>query len=417
MRFIHKNARMTLMNMILPHPIVYVTRDIERALGTNPSGNYFIITNKTPYAESKLKLFPQNIWLIESPSGALLDTYELLEQKEVIDALQKHATSVVVFQNTPRIEKLLKTHNIPLLNPSAVLSKKVEEKISQVEWLAEDAYLLPPHKISTLETIEIAREQLPFVLQFNHAHTGEGTYIIQTENDFTPLKDMFPKREARITQFVDGPVFTLNTVVGDSLSFGNISYQITGIESFTDIPFATIGNDWGVTHTLLTNTQKEKIYALAEKVGTRLKQDGWKGLFGIDVIENSLTGEIFLLEINARQPASTTLESILQSKQESDTETLFEKHILALMGTAIDKQETPRLIKGAQIVKRVSNRTKPNTIQIHIETIPDCVFALIQYNNTEHNKDLIRIQSSENIISKHNVLSIVGEQIASSFIA
>ena len=38
--------------------IFYVTRDIERALGTEPSENYIIITTRTPYSESIQKNYP-----------------------------------------------------------------------------------------------------------------------------------------------------------------------------------------------------------------------------------------------------------------------------------------------------------------------------------------------------------------------
>ena len=33
--------------------IVYVARDIERAMGMEPVGDYFIVTNTTPYAKER----------------------------------------------------------------------------------------------------------------------------------------------------------------------------------------------------------------------------------------------------------------------------------------------------------------------------------------------------------------------------
>ena len=42
--------------------IIYIARDIERALGKAPEGDYFIITNRTPYSED-IKNFIQKTFL------------------------------------------------------------------------------------------------------------------------------------------------------------------------------------------------------------------------------------------------------------------------------------------------------------------------------------------------------------------
>ncbi len=405
---------MASMNMVLPHPIVYVTRDIERALGTKPINNYFIVANKTPYAESVRVQFPENIFLFQKENDELFDTYELLEQPEVINFIHEHEASVLVFQNTPRIERLCQKNNIHLLNPDATLARTIEEKISQVMWLEGDKELLPPHEVTTLELIDIEKQQFPFVLQFNHSHTGEGTYIINTINEFTDLKNLFPKRDVRLTRFIQGPVFTLNTVVGKHFEYGNISYQITGLAPFTDLPFATIGNDWKLPRSILTEQEREKIAHIARRVGERLQKQNWKGLFGIDVIQDSKTRDIFLLEINARQPASTTLESILQDKQSPSIQTIFEKHLLALIEKDTPEKKTPRLTNGAQILQRITNSINAGVIKIKLSTLPPSVFAVIQYNNTAHNKDLLRIQSTEGLLESHTGLNAIGKQIKES---
>ena len=46
--------------------IIYVTRDIERALGKLPENDYYIITNKTPYAIETQEQYPHNVFLIDS---------------------------------------------------------------------------------------------------------------------------------------------------------------------------------------------------------------------------------------------------------------------------------------------------------------------------------------------------------------
>jgi hypothetical protein len=44
-----------------------------------------------------------------------------------------------------------------------------------------------------------------------------------------------------------------------------------------------------------------------------MSAQGWRGLFGIDVIKDLERNAIHLIEINARQPASTSFEAKLQN--------------------------------------------------------------------------------------------------------
>ncbi len=252
--------------------------------------------------------------------------------EETLELLKKvpAGTNVVVFKNNAAIERYCKEHGITLLNPPAELSEKIENKITQVKWLGELASLLPKHEITLVKNI---LWNTPYILQWAHSHTGEGTLYVE---DISPIKEKFPEREARITQYIEGPVFTVNVVVGDKIEIGNISSQITGLQPYTENRFASVGNDWSIP------SPKEEIKEIALKVGERMRAAGWKGLFGIDVVHGD---RVYLLEINARQPASATYESTLQK-----TNTIFENHIKALLGEPLHTN-TP-ITAGKQIIDR-----------------------------------------------------------------
>ncbi|MFA6095889.1 MAG: hypothetical protein WC767_03565, partial [Candidatus Paceibacterota bacterium] len=250
------------MNTSLKKPLVYVTRDIERALGMEPLGDYFIAANKTPYAESIAARYPDNVLLVGSKE--VLDTYELLSHTDVAGMIARLGAEVIVFQNTSRIERLAREKGWRLLNPPAELARTVEEKISQVRWLEDDESLLPPHEIRKVK--EVSFDGTRFVLQFNHSHTGEGTYIIDAQAKLDELVEKFPERECRITDYIDGPAYTANaTVSGDRTLVGNISFQITGLPPFTDRPFSTVGNDWALPKELLSEKEAGEIRSIAEK--------------------------------------------------------------------------------------------------------------------------------------------------------
>ncbi|HEU5114237.1 MAG TPA: ATP-grasp domain-containing protein [Candidatus Paceibacterota bacterium] len=386
-------------------PVVYVARDIERALGMEPRGNYFVVSNDTPQGRTIRDEYPKNVILVAS--AETLDTFDLLALPEVEKFIKSIGADVVVFQNTPRIERLAVSRKYRILNPSADLAKMVEEKISQVAWLDRDANLLPSHRISTLEQISYSGSR--FVLQFNHAHTGHGTFVINSEDDLRPLREKFPYRECRVTDFIEGPIFTVNALVGDKeVIIGNPSYQITGIEPFTDLPFSTIGNDWSLPQKPEYEGFRIDAVSIAQSIGARLRKDGWKGLFGIDLVYEPKTKKTYLLEINSRQAASATFESELQKKTDPTAPTLFELHISSLLGESASPKPFPK-VSGSQIVKRVTE----TQYSVNLESLRAKGLTVLEYQNDAPNKELFRIQSSEGIMESHGTLNGLGEFIRS----
>ncbi|MDB5259512.1 MAG: hypothetical protein JWO73_720 [Candidatus Taylorbacteria bacterium] len=421
-------------------PVIYVARDIERALGMEPGANalcnYFIITNRTPYAEKIQAKYPDNVWLIDRPVAAgeaagieteTLGTYELLSIPEVAASITKstkdEGAKLVVFKNAPRIEALAKKHGWQLVNPPAALAEKIENKITQVEFLGELVSYLPAHQILQTKHIKptyrntsgeldaVKDEFIPFIIQWAHSHTGDGTILVTNEKQLQEIQQKFPDRDARVSVFVKGPTFTSNVLpllAGEA----NISYQITGSLPFTDNPWSTIGNDWSLTHSILTEKNVATIHEIAQKTAEKMKAAGWRGLFGIDLIYDEERDEIRLIEINARQPASTTFESQLQlGLRVAGLEgvTTFEAHLASLEGGGTVQPLIP-VYDGAQIIQRVT-ASKKSVSDKAAKELDEAGFITIQYPNTKPNADLIRIQNLRGIMETHTKFNLRGKKI------
>ncbi|HLC69574.1 MAG TPA: ATP-grasp domain-containing protein [Patescibacteria group bacterium] len=401
------------------NPLAYVTRDIERALGLPPdTKGYFIISNFTPFVKSICK-GRTNVLLIKGT--ALLATHELLNHPKTKSFLNKlNDPQILVFKNTSTIEKICQTSHWRLLNPPSDLASLVEEKISQVKWLGPLKKLLPPHEIKTVEKItwpkfaQQGKALRPFILQFNRAHTGSGTYLIQSESELNELKQKFPQRLARLTQYISGPMFTNNNIVwGNKILVGNINYQITGLKPFTNNPFATIGNDWALPPKILTKKQIRDYEKIANDVGKRLEKNGWAGLFGIDVILNPENNQLYLIEINARQPASTTFESVLQNvnrvKTKNNRLTTFEAHVLSLLKEKNRNNKLVKINNGAQIIQKVVKKM-PRFDKIE-EKIKKLKFKYFSYSNTKPESDWLRLQSPNGLLTNQQKLNSLGQKI------
>lgn len=383
--------------------IFYVCRDLERALGGLNSNipNFFIITNQSPLGKKLTKKYPQ-IKLIKNKK--ILDTHELLDNPQVKKIISKK-DFIVVFKNTSLIEEICRKNKWQLLNPSASLAAQIEEKISQVKFLGPLKKYLPNTKIILGKKLKWSGKK--FILQYNRAHTGSGTFLITSAKQLNEIKKIFPHRELRISDYIIGPFFTNNNCVwGNKIIVGNINFQITGLPPFTDKPFATVGNDWQLPHKILNKKQFNQYVALAKKIGQKLAAKRWKGLYGIDTVLDNKTGKMYLIEINARQPASTTFESQLQKTIGLNKGlTTFEAHIGALLKI---KNIYPliKILDGSQIIQRVTKKIT------QIKTpAKNNNFNFIKYNNTKLGADLLRIQSLKSIMKNPKQLNEVGKKI------
>ena len=411
------------------------SRDIERALGMAPNKNFVIVTNRTKYSESIKLNFPDFVHLVDlittntdaarvvHNTQDLWDTAQLLKSDTARKLIDQPNTAVMVFKNTTLIETIVKENGWTLLNPKAELAEKIENKITQIEWLGELAKkYLPPHEITLTKNLIWKKE--PLIIQWGHGHTGLGTLLINSQKEIDELKQKFPERTARASSFINGPSFTINVVVGQKVLPGNISYQITGLPPFTDNVFSTIGNDWSLTHSILSESEIEDVHTMATDIGTLMMRDGWKGLFGLDFIRDNEREKINLIEINARQPASTTFESQLQEENRRNGvvgSTIFESHCLALFASKNESDTSTRTVDlivhindGAQIIQRLTKKIAASGTGIMDDVKGSLRLAgynVIEYQNTGINDDLIRIQSSMGIMETHGKFNARGKEI------
>ncbi len=387
--------------------LFYVCRDIERAEAGLYIGlkNFYIISGSNKYSGQLSKKYPR---ILSVKSKKILDTRELLESSYAKKFIRRH-DYVVVFKPTAQIEEICRKHGWQLLNPSPALAAQVEEKISQVIWLGKLKKYLPLKKIDTLKNIKWSGQK--FILQYNRAHTGSGTILIESKAKLDKLKKQFPERDVRISRFIDGPSFTVNCLVWDKKIFiGNISYQITGLKPFTDNMFATIGNDWSLPDSILTKKQISDIKKISGDVGRKLSTEGWRGLFGIDLSLDNKSGRIFLIEINARQPASTSFESALQNDSRMNNgATIMEAHLLALLNCPSKNWNIIKIKNGAQLVQRVTE-SMPSLSEPYIYKPVN--FKVIHYNNSRPDSDLIRVQTRYGVMQSHNNLNEHGNEIS-----
>jgi hypothetical protein len=136
------------------------------------------------------------------------------------------------------------------------------------------------------------------------------------------------------------------------------------------------------------------------------------------------TNKVYLIEINARQPASTTCETLLSRRYDDIGTNLFDAHVSSLLGVSIDvfkpgmlydashPHDEPIVVPGgAQIIVRSSKN-------FEISKAHECALKLreeglnvIEYSNSGPNQDILRIRSNTAIMSSPTTLWDTGKRI------
>jgi len=338
--------------------IISAVSDIEKVsyLAENYQ-NFQLVT----FEDQKTKPIPKNwsvYFLKNTLHNATLDLILNPKFKAIIKRCG--AKHLYVFKNSRLIEERAKGLGLKLLTPKAELIERIESKVSQVDFFAQLKRHFPgfiitrPCKISYQKLSRKLGERL--IAQFNLSHSGLGTFKLNKKL-WQEWKNKFPMREVRVSQFVKGQTLTINLVVlpGKAV-LGQPSVQLTGARELTHQEFSTVGNVW----VKFSAGLKRKILSLSQKVARVLRENNFFGPAGIDFLWSGK--KLYLLEINARQPASLNLESWLTKLNFHSTfkqpSTLFDCLINFWQRANFNPEtaEKKKVISGGQVVLRATQK-------------------------------------------------------------
>jgi hypothetical protein len=317
------------MNSNMSGPIFYVCNDPERALGleTTIEDFHIVCIDNSPFIKAARKVGVKIFSLAEieeNPNPVYRSSAKLLENPKVQAYINKNTPkgeipNIVVFKVSLKIEKVCREEGYKLLNTTSALNKKFELKISQYNNLNNLIAFFPRTIISTLGKItysELKRKLGEnFVIQYNRGHTGKNTIFIENEKQYMRERKKFPNRLARIAKYIEGEMYTMNMCVTRfGMVYGGLSYQITGVEELTSKKGGTVGNDWLYPEKLRENTHNQ-IRDILNKLQITLYNSGYRGMVGIDLAVTKRQ-RVYLIEVNARQPASTSIHTKLMLNEE-----------------------------------------------------------------------------------------------------
>jgi len=304
-------------------PLIYFCKDSERSTGLEGLlQNYHIACSDNNYLTQSLSN-KSNVYCeqIINKDSNITSTLELLSSPNLLSWLKGITKNQEFYGqffqfNNPSAIKLVNLKG-SVLNNDVNLNRKFEDKLSQHKFLSENNIPIPQTIIGNISEFSYhdlnAELGAEFVVQLDRAHTGLGTFFVKSESEWNKTQRNLAGNIVKLTRIVKGVPYTVNGCITKKGVFvAGLQYQITGIPELTAGEGSTVGNDFSFANELSPHI-KNNIFNMVKIVGELMQNDGFKGLFGIDLILENNANPI-LIEINARQTANISLQTRLELK-------------------------------------------------------------------------------------------------------
>lgn len=292
------------------------------SLETNLLGEKIPIT----YLDKHIAIKTRENYLTYGPKKPVA----LLQDKRITDYLDSFRKKPVLlfFKMYPEIEEIcLQKNYIAVGSPFSTFQKYEQDKIAFQLLLDNLNISSPKHtaqQISLLQYEKIKQEiGEKFVIQLPNSELGAGTFFIFNVATFHKILQQTPIQEAasknipvRITRYVemtDSPSMTV-CVTKHGIFHSKLQRQLLDIREVTDPERRSgsyCGHDWAASS--FPNSVERQAHDIVTKIGQHLhKNDGFRGIFGIDFVLEKATDILYPTEINVRLLGSFPVFSMIQ---------------------------------------------------------------------------------------------------------
>jgi len=280
----------------------------------------------------------------------------------------------LVYKPSTKMEQTCQENNWRLIaNPSTFGKDLFEDKIKFRKILQEIGVTVPPGKIASLDELHYGHLMnnygTPFVIQHPTKGGGKGTFFINNQDDFEHAleklkaktdpeeeKEITPPTEVIISQFIQGssPSMT-GCVTKHGILSTNLQHQILDIPQLYSPEKGSglfCGHDWTVSR--FNQETNDQAYQYVEKIGQYFKEQGYKGIFGLDFVMDKKSGQLYTVECNPRLLGSYPTLNMAQLLNDEPPIVAFHTLEFLNIDYQIDINKINRLMRqekiGAQMI-------------------------------------------------------------------
>lgn len=343
------------LSSMITRPIFFVTTDCNLAVGlVDLLPNYHIVTRTLHPLIHVLRAAGKKVFCLEESSPTHLSAHNagsLLRHPLVTEYITSHSPSqqsiILVFKNSPQIEKWCQIQGYVLASNSVALTQPLEDKITFSQTFSQiEGVPLLPFKIASASKFQ--PESFPCVIQTAHGWAGKSTHIIHDQLQFNKIKSDLKDQTIKYTPYISGRTYTINACIyQDQIYHSQPALQINPPHpEFSSNPAATCGRQWPAIN--LNPHMVSGIIHTTDVIGTYLRNQGYQGHFGVDFLVTQ--DQHYVLEINPRFTASESWSSQLDILYDHIPLSLI--HLMSFLNFTDALTLNSKPISGTQLIMR-----------------------------------------------------------------
>ena len=214
-------------------------------------------------------------------------------------------------------ERLAAEAGLRVAHPPADLRHRLDSKIVTTQ-LGNDAGVPSVPNVlgraaSYTELLELAAGAglgTDLVVQMPYGDSGKTTFFIKSEADWDKAagKEPLADEELKVMRRIEHRAIAVEAVLTRCGTLvGPLMNDITGHPELTPYRGGWAGNDYPAT---MTAEQKQRARDFTQRLGDRLADEGYVGFFEVDYLVDTVTGEIYLGELNPRISGISSMTNV-----------------------------------------------------------------------------------------------------------
>jgi len=292
--------------------------------------NYQILSLRNPL-ENKLIDRDVNVFSLEKESNSHIDaprnSNTVIKSKVINKFLEQFENKKLVFlvyKPFLGMEEIAKKNGwILCSNPYKFGKQLFENKIIFRKILESLNLPVPPGEI--IENPEIILKNfenfqkkygLPLVIQHPARGGGRGTFFIKNKQEFEQILPLL-ENETLVLKYISGSSPSITGCVTPwGIAHTSPQLQILDQEACYNLKTKEgnglwCGHDWSYSD--FSKETLNSIYKSVQKVGKYLSEKNYRGIFGLDFIQDKATGKIYVGECNPRLLGSFPILTMVQA--------------------------------------------------------------------------------------------------------
>ncbi len=271
----------------------------------------------------------------EFESFESVNTY-LLGHKDVVDRIRARDPGKVLFvMFDEETEALAQDLGLEIALPPRALREHLDSKIVTTELGNAAGIASAPNVMgrasSYKELRAIAKSAglgKDLVVQTPYGDSGRTTFFIRDRAGFDDCAEHLEGEELKVMRRIEHVPGTVEAVATrNGTLVGPVQSDLTGYEELTPYRGGWCGND--IDPGIFDKRTRSRIRKMASKLGNALYAEGYRGVFCLDFLLETTTGEVYLGEINPRISGASPLTNLVTSKYGGAPLFLF--HMLEFM--------------------------------------------------------------------------------------